>query len=124
MELIDHESLADLAKQFNLLATAADKVFAELKTKWYEVGAGSDGAQHAVSAFKEQYGLLLAEGKDKDAGDLLKGTRETAQHTLDLMHKLQEAQGSAALFAFKGPADPETFKKVGAELAAITAPLA
>jgi hypothetical protein len=120
LTLIDHASLADLVHQFEILAKAADVVFGELKASFHELGIGSAGAEHALTAFKGQYELLLEQGKDKEASDLLKGFRDKAQGDLELMHKVQEAQGSIASFAFNGPKDAATFEALGKELNART----
>jgi hypothetical protein len=55
-----------------------DAVFVDLKSHWYDISLGSEGAQHALDEFKKKYDLLLSEGKDTEAGDLLKGTHASA----------------------------------------------
>jgi hypothetical protein len=85
LELIDHVSMNELEQQFNLLAKAADAVFSQLNASWYQLDAGSKGAKNALIDFKAQYDLLLAEGKNKDAADLLSGTAKSAQTALDTM---------------------------------------
>ena len=90
LELIDHVSLKELEQQFGILAKAADALFAELKTSWYQFDLGSKGAQHALEDFKAQYDLLLAEGKDKEASDLLTGTLKSAQETLATLKEAQK----------------------------------
>jgi len=81
LELIDHVSMHELEQQFSLLAKAADAMFAQLTASWYEIGSGSKGAQNALADLKAQYDLLLAEGKKKEASDLLAGTLKSAQDT-------------------------------------------
>src|ERR1700678_419351 len=46
LELIDHQSMAELAHTFGELAKAADVVFGDLKSHWYTFGIGADGAKH------------------------------------------------------------------------------
>jgi hypothetical protein len=88
LQLIDHQSLKELEHSFDELAKSADATMALLKTHWYEFGAGSEGAKHALDEFTAKYHLLLAEGKDKEASDLLKGTLESAE-------KIQKLQATA-----------------------------
>lgn len=88
LQLIDRASLKDLEHSFEELAKASDATMAQLKTSWYQFGAGSDGAKHALDEFKSKYDLLLAQGKDKEASDLLKGTLESAE-------KIQRLQATA-----------------------------
>ena len=92
LELIDHVSLRELAQEFNVLSGASDKLFTQLKAAWYEFGAGSKGAKNALDDFKAEYDLLLAEGKKKEASDLLGGTLASAKAALE---KLQEAKKAA-----------------------------
>jgi hypothetical protein len=87
LELIDKQSMADLAKQFGDLSKAADGVFEGLKTSWYQFGSGSTGAKHALSEFGAEYQLLLSQGKAGEAADLLKGTRESAEKSLASLQK-------------------------------------
>lgn len=89
IELINHISLKELEAQFDLLAKAADAMFAKLASSWYEIGAGSKGAKNALTDFGAEYHLLLAEGKDKEASDLLAGTAKSAN---DALTRLQEAK--------------------------------
>ncbi len=84
LQLIDHASLKDLTSAFETLAKGADLTFAQLKTSWYQFGAGSTGAKHALEEFKAQYDSLLAKGKEGQAADLLAGTRKSAEHVLAL----------------------------------------
>lgn len=92
IELIDHVSLSELEHEFTLLAKAADAMLAHLTTSWYELSSGSKGAQNALEDFKAEYDLLLAQGKDKEASDLLAGTLKSATAVLD---KLNEAKTAA-----------------------------
>ena len=68
LELIVRASMADLVHEFDIVAKAADAVFAEL-FHWYTFGIGASGASHALGKFKGEYDLLLAQGKDKEASD-------------------------------------------------------
>jgi hypothetical protein len=88
LELIDHQTLADLSKEFDILGKAAEAVFAQLKTSWYQIGEGSKGASHALTEFKAKYDALLAQGKDKEANDLLIGTLESAKKIQALQSEL------------------------------------
>lgn len=92
LTLIDHQSLAELVHAFDEMGKAADLTFAQLKTSWYQFGAGSEGAKHALTEFKAQYDSLLAQGKDKEASDLLAGTRQSAEKVLALQKQAQENQ--------------------------------
>ncbi len=122
LELIDHVSLKELEQQFGLLAKAADALFAELRASWYQFDAGSKGAQHALKEFKAQYDLLLAEGKDKEASDLLAGTLKSAQETLATLkeaHKIAEEPVSGPT-GFEQPAGPGE-KQIAAQDALVRA---
>jgi hypothetical protein len=107
LELIDHVSMNELEQQFNLLAKAADAMFSQLNASWYQLDAGSKGAKNALIDFKAQYDLLLAEGKNKDAADLLSGTAKSAQTALDTMKAAKkEAEEVAKLSAETAGAEP------------------
>ena len=88
LELIDHQSMDELVQRFQKVATAADKVFADLKSHWYTLGTGSDGAKHDLEQFQVQYESLLAQGKQGEANDLLKGTLASAQKVLAAQKEL------------------------------------
>lgn len=92
LELIDHQSMQELVQSFGVVSKAADATFAELKTSWYQWGAGSAGAKAALEHFKTAYDSLLAQGKDKEANDLLGGTRQSAEHVLSLMKQAKDNQ--------------------------------
>jgi hypothetical protein len=93
IQLIDHASLKDLTSAFETLAKGADLTFAQLKTSWYQFGAGSTGAKHALEEFKASYESLLAKGAEGEgqAADLLAGTRKSAERVLELQHQIQAA---------------------------------
>ncbi|HWF46587.1 MAG TPA: hypothetical protein VG168_06260, partial [Bryobacteraceae bacterium] len=84
LELIDHQSMDELVHAFDTVAKAADLTFTELKSNWYSFGTGSTGAKHALEEFKTQYESLLAQGKNREAADLLAGTRQSAERVLEL----------------------------------------
>ena len=90
LELIDRQSMAELVHSFGEVAKAADTVFTDLKTNWYQFGIGSSGAKHALDEFQNKYDSLLAQGKDKEASDLLRGTRESAEKTLAMMKQAND----------------------------------
>jgi hypothetical protein len=94
LKLINQQSMSQLVQSFDLVAKAADVVFAELKTSWYQFDAGSAHAQHTLTQFKAEYEALLAVGKDKEASDLLAGTRKSAEHALDMMKQLKSSQAA------------------------------
>ncbi|WP_188553365.1 hypothetical protein [Edaphobacter dinghuensis] len=86
LQLIDKQSFSELLHSFETVAKAADTVFGDLKGNWYTFGIGSAGAQHALTQFQSQYESLLAQGKQGEAADLLKGTRDSAQKVLEAQH--------------------------------------
>jgi len=96
LTLIDHQSLKELEQSFAELDKASDAVMAQLKAHWYEFGSGSEGAKHALDEFKQKYDLLLAQGKDKDASDLLAGTLKSAQRILDLQKQAKADNSSTS----------------------------
>ena len=85
LELIDHQSMEELVHAFEQVEKAADVVFKGLKTSWYQFGAGSDGAKHALETFQTQYDSLLAQGKNEAASGLLSGTVSQAQKVLQAL---------------------------------------
>jgi hypothetical protein len=98
LQLIDMQSMDELEKTFGELAKSADVVFADLKSHWYTFGIGATGAKHAMDEFQTKYDSLLARGKDAEASDLLKGTKESAEKVLALQEK------AAATKSYAGPA--------------------
>ena len=93
LELIDHASLAELMSTFNIFDKAADATFAHLKASWYSIAAGSNGAKNALDDFKLQYEALLAQGKDKEASDLLAGTLKSAKDAKTVMEQSASSMG-------------------------------
>lgn len=83
LELINSQSMSELSHSFDIVAKAADVVFEDLKSHWYTFGIGADGAKHALNQFQTQYNALLAQGKDKEASDLLAGTLKSAEKVIE-----------------------------------------
>lgn len=114
LELVDRVSMHELEQEFGTLSKAADDLFEQLKGTWYLLDSGSKGAQNALTDFKSKYDLLLAEGKKKDASDLLAGTLQSAKETLKTMEAAKktadEIQPNTEGFtpgAFAGPTEKE-----------------
>jgi hypothetical protein len=91
LELINRQSMAELVHAFDEVAKAGDAVFAGLQSHWYTFGIGSSGAKNALTEFKDKYDQLLAEGKNQEASDLLKGTRESAEKVLAMQTQAKSA---------------------------------
>jgi hypothetical protein len=91
LELIDKQSMSELVHSFEEVAKAADVVFGDMQSHWYTFGIGSDGAKHALTTFKVQYDSLLAQGKNAEAADLLKGTRESAEKVLAMQEQAKSS---------------------------------
>jgi hypothetical protein len=93
LELIDRQSMNELVRAFDTVAKAADSTFAQLKTNWFSIDAGSTGAKAALEHFKTEYASLLAQGKEEEAHGLLTGTLKQAKEFLeaDLGHRGTEA---------------------------------
>ncbi len=85
LEIIDHQSFAELLRSFETIDKAAVAAFGDIKKHWYDFGAGAEGATHALTQFRVQYENLLAKGDSKGASDLLAGTRQSAETTLKAM---------------------------------------
>jgi len=116
---IDHASLKELEESFDTLAKSADLTFAQLKTSWYQFGAGSTGAKHALEEFKQAYEKLIDKGDSAKAADLLAGTKASAERVLDLQHQITAAlneKGTEGDFGnlAKVQALENELKKVGA----------
>ena len=92
LELIDHQKLNNLVTEFDTLSKAADAVFAQLTADWYSLEIDSKGAAAALHGFKAQYDSLLAQGKDKEASDLLAGTLQSAKDYLTTLQQAKKAQ--------------------------------
>lgn len=91
--LIDHTSLEELRHSFDSVAKEAEGFFGQLKAHWYELGIGSEGAQHALEQFKLQYNSLLAQGNTEKASGLLQGTLDQAKLTLELQQRARAYKG-------------------------------
>lgn len=89
LELINKQSLSELASSFDTIAKAAENLFKDLTVKWYQFGIGSEGAKHALEQFQVQYESLLAKGDKTGASDLLKGTLDSAQKVLDFQKQYE-----------------------------------
>jgi hypothetical protein len=112
LELINRQSMGELVHSFETVAKAADVVFGDLKSHWYTFGNGADGAKHALEQFQTQYNSLLLQGKDKEASDLLAGTRDSAQKVLDAQ-KSASSGGLGALGAPKWQNEAEGMRVIG-----------
>lgn len=93
LELIDHQSMKELVQSFDTVAKAADVTFAQLKTSWYQWGAGSAGAKNSLEQFKVAYDALLAKQDAKGGTSLLDAKIEREQRILALQ---QEASRTTA----------------------------
>jgi hypothetical protein len=120
LEVIDKQSMAELVHAFEEVAKAADVVFGDIKSHWYTFGIGSEGAKHALTGFKTEYDSLLSQGKNSEAGDLLKGTRESAEKVLALQKQAAstksqggQAQGSDRSELLQHEAALQELKKSG-----------
>lgn len=96
LELIDKQSMEELAHSFDVVAKAAEGVFAELKNHWYTTGIGADGAKSALSKFKAEYDSLLSQGRNKEAADLLSGTLNSAEKVLAFQRQYLANQADAS----------------------------
>jgi hypothetical protein len=93
LELIDHQSLAELTHAFEDVSKAADTVMKDLEGHWYTVGKGSAGATHALTDFKAEYDALLSQGKGEEASGLLRGSLDQAKKVLELQKTAQANDG-------------------------------
>lgn len=118
LELIDKQSMDELVHSFEEVAKAADVVMKDLEGSWYTFDTGSDGANHALQQFRAQYENLLAQGKDKEASDLLKGTRDTALELLTAQQTLKSGNWGPAkqggVWDESNPANAESIRKLKA----------
>jgi hypothetical protein len=89
LELIDHASLRELAAEFGKLEKAGHSLMVEMKSSWYEIRMGSQGAENALTRFTGEYDLLLAKGDKKGAFDKLTGTLNSANQELAKMVSLE-----------------------------------
>jgi hypothetical protein len=114
--LIDKQSMAELVHEFEGLAKSADAVLSGLKSSWYTFGIGADGAKHALTDFQSEYANLLAHGKDKEASDLLKGTRESAEKVLASLKQAAAAKAGMDGAAFSDGADQLKYNEAMGEI--------
>src|SRR5580700_4309668 len=96
LELIDHQSMNELVRSFNEIAKASDETFAQLKTSWYQLGAGSAGAKHSLEQFKAAYDSLLANHDDQGALTLLNAKVEREERILALQKQIQDSSKPGA----------------------------
>jgi hypothetical protein len=89
---INDASLDKLEATFNIFAKSADAALAELKTSWYQFGAGSAGAKNSLDQFKQSYDALLAQGKDTEALALLDAKVAREREILRLQQQAQSSQ--------------------------------
>jgi hypothetical protein len=115
LESIDHASMAELVHAFDEVAKAADVVFKDLNKSWIPWQNAAAGASNAIEEFKNQYNSLLAQGKNQEASDLLRGTRDSAQHILD-MQRQYIANSGTMLSAPKAGADYFAALRAASEL--------
>jgi hypothetical protein len=94
LQLIDAQSMEELVHSFGEIQKAADLVFGDLKSHWFTFGIGATGAKHALDQFQTQYDSLLAQGKDKEAGDLLAGTLKSAEKVLAMQKQASDNSGT------------------------------
>jgi len=94
LELINRQSMGELEKAFDDLSKKTDVVFEKLKSHWYTLGIGSDGAKHALEQFQTQYDSLLSHGDSGQAAGLLSGTLKDAERVLELQKSAKENSGS------------------------------
>ncbi len=87
LQSIDHQSMRELVQSFDTVAKAADVTFANLKTSWYQFGAGSAGAKNSLEQFKVSYDALLAKQDDKGGTALLDAKIEREQRILALQQE-------------------------------------
>jgi hypothetical protein len=89
---INDASLDKLEATFNIFAKSADAALAELKTSWYQFGAGSAGAKNSLDQFKQSYDALLAQGKDTEALASLDAKVAREREILRLQQQAQSSQ--------------------------------
>ena len=71
LELIDNQSFGELIEQFKLFEKAADSVFDNIKSHWYTMGSGSEGARKSLTEFSIEYERLLQAKDTSGAAKLL-----------------------------------------------------
>jgi hypothetical protein len=102
LQRIDNQSMEELVKSFDAVAKASDATFAQLKTSWYQFGAGSNAAKASLERFKVQYDSLLSQKDEKGAQALLDSTIEREEKILALKKQANESQGQSTRGGHKG----------------------
>jgi hypothetical protein len=92
LQLIDHQTMQDLAREFDVLAKAADAAFTTLQAHWYQFGSGSDRAKKSLEEFQTKYELLLKTGKDGEANALLDDQIKKEERILQLQKQARDNQ--------------------------------
>jgi hypothetical protein len=85
LTLIDHASLRELKTEFDRLKEAGESLMLEMKSSWYEIRMGSQGASNALTHFTGEYEILLAKGDKVGAFNKLVGTLDQANARLKQM---------------------------------------
>jgi hypothetical protein len=94
LQLIDMQSLAELAQQFDDVAKKADPIMKGLEGHWYTFGKGSDVANEKLQSVKTEYESLVAAGKQDEAHGLLAKTAEDAVKTRDALKTYLDNSGT------------------------------
>jgi hypothetical protein len=95
LKLIDMQSMDDLVHTFGEIAKASDATFERLKVSWYQWGEGSTKAKQDLDEYMNKFASLHAQGRDAEATDLFKSTRDSAQKTLDFQKQAAATTGHA-----------------------------
>ena len=122
LKLIDNQSMENLVQSFDKLAKHADVVFLELKRSWYQFGAGSDGAKHALTTFISEYDRLQLHGESDQASGLLAGTLKQAEKILEFQkqYAASQAHGGGGGDYAKFEEASDGLKKFGVSVASTT----
>jgi hypothetical protein len=97
LELIDRQSMAELAKSFEDVGKRADGVFAEMQTKWFSFSRGSDGAKASMLEFGLEYRKMLADGDKAGASKLLAEKFEREKHVLEQLQQMEAGRKEGAV---------------------------
>jgi hypothetical protein len=113
LEMIDRQSMKELVSSFDTVAKAADATFAQLKTSWYQWGAGSAGAKNSLEQFKVAYDALLAKQDDKGGTALLDAKIEREQRILALQQEASRTKATGP----HGAGEADMMKQTEARIA-------